>query len=414
MGLVTGVCLANLGHSVTCVDTDEGKIKRLNDGEVPIYEPGLETLLHKNKSGLTFTTESKKPVEEAEIIFIAVGTPQAENGSADLRFIESVAATISEYINEFKVVVVKSTVPVGTGARVEEIIGSKFKGEFAVVSNPEFLKEGAAISDFNTPDRIVIGTDNEVAIKLLKELYQQLDAPILVTDRKSSELIKYASNAMLATKISFINSIANLAGAVGADIEAISEGMGMDQRIGPRFLKAGLGYGGSCFPKDVQALIYSAKTQNVPSRLLEAVEQVNKSQKETAVLKLSEKMDLNGKTVGLLGLSFKPNTDDIREAPSLTIIDQLQKAGAEIKAWDPVSEPECAKIYPAVGYCPSPYEAVTDVDAVIVVTEWDEVKRMDLRKIKELMKNPVIIDGRNVLDKKLAKELGFEYVGIGR
>ena len=415
VGLVTGVCLADLGHTVICVDTDEAKITSLQAGEVPIYEPGLETLLFKNHERLTFTNNTSLPVNSSDIIFIAVGTPQSESGEADLTYVESVARTIGEHIDGYKVVVVKSTVPVGTGDRIESLIRETYQGEFAVVSNPEFLKEGSAIKDFNIPDRIVIGTDDEKAFELMNLLYEKLEAPVLLTDRKSSELIKYASNAFLATKISFINSMANLASEVGADIESVAQGMGMDSRIGPHFLKAGIGYGGSCFPKDVTALIHTAKAQNVPFELLESVERVNEAQKEKPVTMLKARMgDLSGKTVGILGLSFMPETDDLREAPSLTIIQQLIDEGAQIKAWDPISEEACRKIFPDVFYCPSPYEAVEGADAVIVVTEWDEVKRLNLVKVKDLMKGSVIFDGRNVFDGEKVRELGFEYVGIGK
>lgn len=414
VGLVTGVCLADLGHIVTCIDTNEEKIEFLNQGKVPIYEPGLEELIIKNRSRLYFTTDFKKPIQDAEVIFIAVGTPQGEDGSADLNYVKNVALSIASEIKEFKVIVVKSTVPVGTGDMIEEIISEKFTQSFAVVSNPEFLREGTAIHDFRYPDRIVVGTLNQQAVKVMEKLYEKLEAPFVVTDRYSSELIKYASNAFLATKISFINSIANLSEKVGADIDSIALGMGMDHRIGPHFLKAGIGYGGSCFPKDVQALIYSGKQQGVEVDLLESVERVNKSQKELVVKKLSEKIKLEGKKVAILGLSFKPDTDDLREAPSLVIIDQLQKKGVDIFAWDPIAEEVCRKIYPDIQYCPSPYEALTNAEAAIIVTEWNEVKELDLKKVKELMKTPLLFDGRNVFERDEVEKLGIEYMGVGR
>ncbi len=421
VGLVTGVCLANLGHKVTCVDVNSEKIDQLNKGVVPIYEPGLEELIKKNHKNLFFTTESAEPIKSSDIIFIAVGTPQGSDGSADLQFVRSVAQTIGSEITDFKVIVIKSTVPVGTGDEIEKIIAQNYSGNFALLSNPEFLKEGTAIDDFNCPDRIVIGINNSLGTRLnqkaldtMNSLYQKLDCPTLITDRRSSELIKYASNAFLATKISFINSIAAVAESSGADIDDIARGIGLDKRIGPHFLKAGVGYGGSCFPKDVQALIHIARAHQAPTNLLESVEIVNVYQKELAVKKLKSKIDLKDKVVGLWGLSFKPDTDDLREAPSLTIIKQLLKEGAKVQAWDPISEKACADLYPNVYYCPSPYEAIENADAAILITEWSEVKKIDLKKVKSLMKTPLIIDGRNILSKQLAKDEGIEYMGIGR
>lgn len=414
VGLVTGVCLSKLGHKVTCIDIDGKKIEKLKNGDCPIYETGLEELLVKNLKNINFTTDFKKSLETSEVIFIAVGTPAKKDGTSNLEYVEEVAKTISDNIKSFKVIIIKSTVPVGTGDCVEQIIARKYKGEIAVVSNPEFLKEGTAVADFFYPDRIIIGTNNQKAIKIINKLYQKLDAPTFITDRKSSELIKYASNSFLATKISFINSIANIAEESGADINAISEGMGLDKRIGPHFLKAGIGYGGSCFPKDVQALIHSGKKYGIKLDLLEAVERVNNLQKEKAVKILEKNITLKNATVGILGLSFKPNTDDLREAPSLAIIKSLLEKGAKIRAFDPISESLCAQIFPNVHYCPSPYEAVENADAAIVVTEWDILKKMDIKKIKKMMKNPLIVDGRNIFDKQKVKDAGIKYFGIGR
>lgn len=419
VGLVTGVCLADLGHTIFCVDVDSAKIDRLNLGEIPIYEPGLETLLHKNRTSITFTIDSELAIQEVEFIFIAVGTPQSDSGQADLQYVRSVAESIGNTLSkkkyERKIIVVKSTVPVGTGDMIDDIIRKKYSGEFAVVSNPEFLKEGSAIKDFKEADRIVIGSNNAEASDMMALLYEKLEAPIVRTDRRSSELIKYAANAFLATKISFINSIANLATEVGADVESIALGIGLDRRIGSHFLKAGIGYGGSCFPKDVSALIHSFRSQGISPDLLEAVEKINEEQKTKVVSELKKKLgNLTGKKVGVLGLSFKPGTDDLREAPSLVILSQLLDAGMSIKAWDPISEKSCAALFPDVFYCPSPYEAITDADAFVVVTEWDEVKRMDLSVVKKLMHGRVLIDGRNVFNPTEAKNLGFEYVGIGR
>src|SRR3990167_5415219 len=337
VGLVTGTCLANLGHEVNCVDIDLDKINKLNKGVIPIYEPGLSGLIVKNKSKLTFTTDPSNAVKNSKIIFIAVGTPQREDGSADLQYVKSVAEEIAQHINSYKVIVIKSTVPVGTSDLVENIIRTKFNGEFDVVSNPEFLKEGSAIDDFANTDRIVIGSKNKKAAQLVQKMYEKLKCPFVVTDRRSSELIKYASNAFLATKISFINSIANLSEKVGADITDIARGIGFDKRINPHFLNAGIGYGGSCFPKDVKALIFTAKDYNSNLELLSVVDKLNENQKQIVVKKLEQKLSLQSAKIAILGLAFKPNTDDIREAPSLTIIKELLKKGAKLSAWDPVA-----------------------------------------------------------------------------
>lgn len=414
VGLVTGVCLAELGNQVTCVDVDNEKIKKLKKGESPIYEPGLNELLKKNSSRLTFTTDGSKAIEKCEIIFIAVGTPSNLDGSANLKYIEEVAQEIGKNIKKDKIIVIKSTVPVGTEGQVSEIIKKYYNGKFCVVSNPEFLREGSAIEDFMHPDRIVIGTSDHETLGKLTKLYEPLNTPIIHTDIRSSELIKYASNAFLATKISFINEIANLADKFGANIEKIAEGMGYDKRIGFEFLKAGLGYGGSCFPKDVKELIHTAQLAGMDMKILQAVDETNTKQKLIPVTKLKNKIKLKGATVAVLGLSFKPNTDDLREASSLAIIDALLYEGAKIKAWDPVAAKICKKIYPDIEYTDTPEDALKDADAAVIVTEWDQLKSLDLKKIKKLMKKALIIDGRNVLDKAKATDAGIEYYGIGR
>jgi UDPglucose 6-dehydrogenase len=415
VGLVTGVCLSELGHKVCCVDIDADKIAKLKDGQIPIYEPGLSELIKKSSQKLSFTTDAESAINSAQIIFIGVGTPQRSNGSCDLKFVKSVTKTIAQYLKNGQVIVVKSTVPVGTNDWIEGYLKTHSKAKnFAVVSNPEFLKEGTAVYDFFHPDRIVVGSKEKFATKLVKKLYKNLKCPVLVTDRKSAELIKYSSNAFLATKISFINSIAHFAKDVGADITAVAEGMGLDQRIGKSFLKAGIGYGGSCFPKDVQALMYESKKRGIKLPILEEVDKVNVRQKIHLIEHLAKKTDLKGKKVAVLGLAFKPNSDDIREAPSLEIISRLLELGAKVWAWDPLSEPIVQKIYPAVHYCPSPYEALQDAHAMIISTDWDELKNLDLEKVLEVMDGVHILDGRNILNMEEAKNLGFEYVGVGR
>lgn len=370
-------------------------------------------MILKNKERLEFTSDAKGSIESSEIIFIAVGTPQSEDGSCDTSFVTRVAETISECINGRKLIIVKSTVPVGTGKRVEQIIKSKYSGAFAVISNPEFLKEGSAIEDFFRPDRVVIGATDGKAAQEVKNLYEPLKCEFVLTNRESSELIKYASNAFLATKISFINSLANLAEKVGANIKDIEKGMGSDHRIGNQFLKAGLGYGGSCFPKDVKALIHLGRENQQQLEILESVESVNMRQKTIPIKKLKDKIDLKNAKIAVLGLSFKPDTDDIREAPSLEIIQFLLNEQSNVWAWDPIAEPYCQPLFPNVHYCPSPEEALQDADAAVIVTEWEELKKLDLQKIKHLMKEPLIIDGRNILNKNDALKLGIDYLGVG-
>lgn len=414
VGLVTGVCLAELGNQVTCVDVDSEKIRKLKRGESPIYEPGLSELLKKNSSRLTFTTNGTLAIEKSEIIFIAVGTPSNPDGSANLKYVEEVAEEIGKNIKTNKIIVIKSTVPVGTEKTVSEIIKKYYKGKFSIVSNPEFLREGSAINDFMHPDRIVLGTNDHESLDKMDKLYEPLNAPIIHTDIRSSEIIKYASNAYLATKISFINEMANLADKFGANIEYIAKGMGSDSRIGSAFLDAGLGYGGSCFPKDVKELIHTAHIVGIDMKILEAVDETNTKQKLIPVTKLKNKINLKDAVVAILGLAFKPNTDDLREASSLSIIGALLYEGAKIKAWDPVASGLCKKIYPTLEYSDTPEEALKDADAAVIVTEWEQLKSLDLRKVKKIMKNALIIDGRNVLDKKAALDAKIEYYGIGR
>lgn len=422
VGLVLGTCLANLGNTIICVDVDESKINKLKNGIIPIYEPSLKDLVERNtkEERLFFTTSIKEGVERSDVIFIAVGTPQGHDGKADLRYVDQVAADIGKYMDAYKVIVNKSTVPVGTADRVKEIIkkNQKSKTEFDVVSNPEFLREGCSIKDFQVPDRVVIGVDSEKAKDTMLKIYKPIertDHPILITTPKSSELIKYASNAFLATKISFINEIANLCEKVGADVKDVARGMGLDKRIGPRFLQAGVGYGGSCFPKDVRALMTTGYEHGYDFRIINSADEVNQEQKRSLIPKLQKLVpDLKGKNIALWGLAFKPKTDDIREAPSLIIIEELQEAEAKIKAFDPVAEENTKKITKNIEFCKNPYETAKDCDALIIITEWDEFRNLDKKKLKDSLKHPNIIDGRNIYDPKEMKELGFNYIGVGR
>lgn len=414
VGLVTGVCLADVGHEVMLVGRSLSKIEGLKKGVTPIYEPKLDRLILRNKKRLHFTVNPKEAIEFTNIIFIAVGTPSKKDGSCDLSQVEEVAKSLGQHMDVPKIVVLKSTVPVGSEVIVGKIISQYTKEKFTLVSNPEFLREGTAIYDFMNPDRVVIGSDSEKSAETVRELYAPLKAKILTTDIRSAQLIKYASNAFLATKISFINEIANLCEKVGANVESVAKGMGLDQRIGAQFLKAGLGYGGSCFPKDVKELMHTSKESKYDFKILNSVEEVNKKQKAVAVQKLAKKIKLEGASVAVLGLSFKPNTDDMREASSLVIIDKLLKAGAKVKAWDQVAEENCKILQPKVTYCDTPYNALEKADAAIVVTEWDQVKKLDLKKVKSLMKKPLIIDGRNVFDPEKMSQMGFEYTSIGR
>jgi UDPglucose 6-dehydrogenase len=424
VGLVAGACFADTGNHVICVDVDEKKIANLNNGIIPIYEPGLEELIKNNceKKRLEFTTDAAKGVRDSEIIFIAVGTPPDEDGSADLKYVLQVAKTIGENSNGYKVVVDKSTVPVGTGDKVKAEIAKYTKEAFDVVSNPEFLKEGAAIKDFLYPDRVVIGSDSEKALDVMAELYEPFvmnGNPVIRMDLRSAELTKYAANAMLATKISFMNDMANLAERVGANIENVRKGIGSDKRIGYSFIYPGCGYGGSCFPKDVQAIIRTANAYEYRLEVLESVENVNNRQKVIMIPKILRHFgssDLKGKAFAIWGLSFKPNTDDMREAPALYMIDALHELGATIYAHDPVAMEEARRrgVDKKVKLFENQYEALNDVDALIILTEWNHFRKPDFEFMNDKMKTPVIFDGRNIYKRHKMKEIGFTYYSIGR
>ncbi|MDQ7799491.1 MAG: UDP-glucose/GDP-mannose dehydrogenase family protein [Candidatus Edwardsbacteria bacterium] len=417
VGLVSGVCFAEWGHQVICVDNDTAKIEMLKKGQIPIYEPGLKELMDKNIQRLEFSTSIEEATDKADIIFIAVGTPPRPNGEADLSAVETVAATVARRMKSYKLVVEKSTVPVQTGDRVKQTmaVNNLNKVEFDVASNPEFLREGTAIEDSLKPDRVVFGTDSERAKKMLLELYSPLGCPIVATDIQSSELIKHASNSFLAMKISFINAVANVCEKSGANVEQVAEGMGLDRRIGRSFLNAGIGFGGFCFPKDLQAFIRISEKLGYDFKLLKAVEEINEDQKKLFVKKIEELVwNISGKTIGMLGLAFKPNTDDMRFAPSIDIIEALQKDGAKIRAYDPVSMDRARQVLKDVHYCNDPYDAARDADCLVIVTEWEEFKELDLARIKSLLKVPAIADGRNIFDPGKMKELGFIYRGIGR
>lgn len=429
VGLVSGTCLAEVGNHVLCIDIDQSKIDRLNNGEIPIYEPGLEELVKKNVQAgrLSFSSDIKQGVDYGSIIFIAVGTPPDEDGSADLKYVLAVASDIGKHMNDYRVVVTKSTVPVGTADKVKNAVNTALqeKGSttsFSVVSNPEFLKEGAAVDDFLKPDRIVVGAEDERAIQLMRDLYAPFNRNherTIIMDIRSAEMTKYAANAMLATKISFMNEMANLAELLGADIENVRHGIGADPRIGYYFIYPGCGYGGSCFPKDVQALHRTAKSVGYNAQILDAVEAVNKRQKSVIVDKIVKRFgdDLQGKKFAVWGLAFKPETDDMREAPSRTIIEALWQLGATISAYDPVAEEEVERIYGKrddLSLVSDPYDALTNADALIVVTEWKVFRSPDLDTMLGRMKTPIIFDGRNIFQPELIRKSGFEYFGIGR
>jgi len=421
VGLVTGTGFANLGNDVICFDIDRAKIDSLADGVIPIYEPGLEELYKQNLNTgrLKFITDVKKAVRESEIIFICVNTPTNEHKEADLTAVKEVAKSIGKYMDDYKIVVNKSTVPVGTADLVKKIVeeNQQKKIEFDVVSNPEFLREGAAVKDFENPDRIVIGTESKKAEEMMTSLYRsraRTDRPIMITGIRSAEIIKYASNAMLATRISFMNQLSYLCENTGANIKEVARGMGLDGRIGSRFLQAGVGYGGSCFPKDVKALISTLKQFDCDSDLFEAVNRINEKQKSVVVKKLKSVLEIKDSTIAVWGISFKPKTDDIREAPALKIIEELQNMGAKIHACDPVAIENAKKALNHVKFFENPYETIRDCDALIVVTEWNEFRNLDMRAVKILLKNPIIIDGRNIYDPKELRDLGFKYMGIGR
>lgn len=422
VGLVTGVCFAEFGLKVTCIDKDGEKIRNLRKGIIPIYEPGLEEKVKKNiKEGrLTFTTDIGEAVDNALAIFIAVGTPPMKDGSADLSFVDEVAETIAKHMTGYKVIITKSTVPVGTGERLRKIVGRSQREsiDFDIVSNPEFLREGSAIEDFMRPDRVVIGAESQQAVAIMKDLYRPLyliETPFLITDVPTAEMIKYASNSFLATKITFVNEIANLCEKVGADVRMVAKGMGLDGRIGSKFLHPGPGYGGSCFPKDVLALSKISRDKDYDFKILKGVIEANSRQKTLMVEKIREAVgDLNGKTIGILGLSFKPNTDDMRDAPSIEIINALQKSGAKINAYDPAAMDEAKKVLKDITYCDDSYMAIDGADALIILTEWNQFRNLDLEKVKSLIKSPIFIDLRNVYEPNKIKELGLKYVGVGR
>jgi UDPglucose 6-dehydrogenase len=422
VGLVTGACFAEFGVDVTCVDIDSNKIARLLDGEMPIYEPGLEQLVTKNvQSGrLRFTTNLKQAIEQALVVFLAVGTPPKADGSPDLSFVEAAARSVAEHMNGYKVIVTKSTVPIGTGEYLRKLIREHLKSSlnFGVVSNPEFLREGAAINDFMRPDRVVVGSRDDEAVAIMRDLYRPLyliEVPFVVTSLEAAELTKYAANAFLATKISFINEIANLCESIGCDVHDVARAIGMDRRIGNKFLHPGPGFGGSCFPKDTQALASVARQFKRDSMIVDAVIEVNRRQRLAMIPKIEKLVGaLKGKTVAILGLAFKPETDDMREAPAIDIISGLVERGATIRAYDPVAMTEAAKVLPQVSFAGDEYEAVTDADALVFMTEWNQFRALDMGRIRDLMKSPRIADLRNIYDPEDMRVLGFEYVGVGR
>jgi UDPglucose 6-dehydrogenase len=420
VGLVTGTCFADLGNRVCCLDVDEAKIETLNEGGMPIYEPGLEEMVRRNVSAgrLTFTTDYAEALAEAEFAFIAVGTPEGVDGEADLKYVQAAAEAVAKTMVHPLVIVNKSTVPVGTGDWVADIVSANQPQpvEFAVVSNPEFLREGSAILDFMNPDRIVLGSLNREAAGRVAQLYLSLRAPIVITDLRTAEMIKYASNAFLATRISFINEIANICERLGADVKEVAAGMGYDKRIGRYFLDAGIGYGGSCFPKDVKALAHMASIHGTHPQLLKAVMDINQYQRRQTVLKLREVLGskLRGKVIGLLGLAFKPNTDDIRDAPGTEIARLLLQEGARVKAYDPVAMPNAAKILPDMELAEDPYDLAVGCDALVVCTDWNEFKHLDMTRVKESMRQAFMVDGRNLYDLDELNRLGFIYRGVGR
>jgi len=422
VGLVTGACFAEFGIFVTCVDKDEQKIKSLKKGKIPFYEPGLDTLVQKNvaQGRLKFTTKIAKAVESSLVIFIAVGTPRRGDGSADLKYVEGVAQEIASHINGYRVIVTKSTVPVGTGEKIREIISQNLREQtdFDIVSNPEFLREGSAIEDFMRPNRIVIGTRSAQAVAIMQDLYKPLyliETPFVITNIETAELIKYAANSFLATKISFINEISNLCERIGADVHMVAKGMGLDQRIGPKFLHPGPGFGGSCLPKDTSALLKIAEAHDVQLGIIDAAVSANEKQRAYMVQKIRDEMgSLKNKTLAVLGLAFKPNTDDIRDAPALTIVQSLQKEGAKIRAYDPVAMKEAARQIPKMKCCKDAYDAMKGADAVVLITEWNQFRNLDLARILTLLREPFFFDLRNVYDPQKMKAKGFRYFSVGR
>ncbi|MFN3300708.1 MAG: UDP-glucose dehydrogenase family protein [Sediminibacterium sp.] len=422
VGLVTGTCFSETGNKVTCIDIDQKKVEKLSNGEITIYEPGLEKIFLRNlrEGRLTFTTNLAEGVKDAEIVFLALPTPPGEGGAADLRYVLGVAKDLGKIMTDYKVLVDKSTVPVGTAEKVHAAVAENYKGEFDVVSNPEFLREGVAVDDFMKPDRVVVGTQSERAKKLMSDLYGPFvrqGNPVIFMDEKSAELTKYAANSFLATKISFMNEIAQLCEKVGADVDMVRRGIGSDDRIGKRFLFPGIGYGGSCFPKDVQALIMSSEEVSYDFKILKAVEEVNEAQKLHLIPKIEKyfKGDLKGKHFALWGLAFKPNTDDIREAPALYLIDALTAAGATVTAYDPEAMPNVKNtIGDKIKYADSQYGALKNADALIIATEWSEFRTPDFEVIDSLLKGKAIFDGRNLFEVKYITDMGYHYESIGR
>lgn len=423
VGLVTGACFAEFGIFVTCIDKDKNKIERLKRGYIPFYEPGLEDLVKRNtkESRLKFTTKIEKAVEDSLVIFIAVGTPPRGDGSANLEYVEEVAKAIAKSMNSYKVIVTKSTVPVGTGFKIREIINKNLHKNinFDIVSNPEFLREGSAVDDFMRPNRVVIGAESEHAIAIMKDLYRPLyllETPFVITDIQTAELIKYATNSFLATKISFINEISALCEAVGANINTVAKAMGLDGRIGPKFLHAGIGFGGSCLPKDTRALVKIAEEKGICLRIVNAAIEANENQKERLIKKIIDAFDgkIENKTIGILGLSFKPNTDDIRESPALYIINRLLQEKSNIKAFDPAAIENTKSVFPHIVYCQDAYSVAKDADAIVIVTEWNQFRNLDLSKIKKLMKDEFFFDFRNIYEPEKVRNLGFKYFSVGR
>lgn len=429
VGLVSGACLADFGNTVICIDIDDKKIATLKAGQIPIFEPGLSDVVARNVTAerLSFTTEADAAIKASEVIFIAVGTPPADDGSADLRYVEDAARTIGRVMDGYRVVVDKSTVPIGTGTRVrewvaEELAARNLAQDFDVVSNPEFLREGSAVYDFMHPDRVVLGIESDKAREAMRAIYRVLylnETPFIETNLESAEMIKYASNAFLAVKITFINEIANLCEKVGADVKAVATAMGKDGRIGPKFLHPGPGYGGSCFPKDTKALADIARKNDSPLKVVEATILANETQKLLMVDKIEKTLgSLKGKKLAVLGLAFKPNTDDMREAPALAILEKLVSSGAKIKAYDPEAMKEASwrlqAIDDHVTYCAGEYDTMKDADALVILTEWNQFRNLDLGRVKHLLKTPVLFDFRNIYDRAQAEALGFAYIGVGR
>lgn len=422
VGLVSGACFAEFGIHVTCVDVDKEKIDKLNKNIIPIYEPGLDQIVEKNvKAGrLDFTTDLKAAVERSKVVFFAVGTPPKEDGSPDMSFYQQAAADVADAMNSYKVLVTKSTVPVGTGKWLREFVAGRIPADmkFGVASNPEFLREGAAIEDFMRPDRVVIGSNEPDAIEVMKELYRPLyliETPIVITSLEAAELIKYAANAFLATKITFINEVANLCDAIGCDVHDVARGMGMDNRIGRKFLHPGPGYGGSCFPKDTRALTTVADQFGVETRIVDAVIEANEMQRQAMIPKI-EKLagGLDGKTIGVLGLSFKPETDDMRESPAIEIVHGLIERGAAVRAFDPVAMEEARHYLNGIEYASDEYDAIKGADVLVILTEWNQFRALDMEKVKELLRSPKVADLRNIYEPEDMVEMGFEYVGVGR